>query len=148
MPSKMALTAASVERSRSVSSMRSRNFPPCFFANRYENKAVRAPPMCRKPVGLGAKRVTTDIDRPLKERALLAEGLRKLAPHDPTLRRAPERRRLRLPGRAARAGRRVLDRGPGAGGRARRPGHGPGLRRGQETAQEGGRRGCRPQAAG
>ena len=26
------------------------------------NKAVRAPPMCRKPVGEGAKRVTTGRD--------------------------------------------------------------------------------------
>src|ERR1700712_38200 len=51
--------AASVERSRSVSSMRSTNFPPCRRAYNQENKAVRRPPMCKKPVGLGAKRVRT-----------------------------------------------------------------------------------------
>src|SRR3954451_21540229 len=51
--------AASVERSRSVSSIRSSIVPPWGRGERQLNKAVRAPPMCRKPVGEGAKRVTT-----------------------------------------------------------------------------------------
>jgi hypothetical protein len=51
--------AGSVERSRSVSSMRRSIVPPCRRANSQLNRAVRAPPMWRKPVGEGAKRVTT-----------------------------------------------------------------------------------------
>src|SRR6185503_1765483 len=51
--------ASLVERTLSVSSMRSRNLPPWWRANSQLNKAVRAPPMCRNPVGEGAKRVTT-----------------------------------------------------------------------------------------
>src|SRR5262245_240205 len=54
----IALMAAAVERSRSVSSIRSSILPPCRRANSQLNKAVRPPPMCRKPVGEGAKRVT------------------------------------------------------------------------------------------
>ena len=50
--------AASVERARSVSSMRSRTVPPWRRAYSQLNNAVRAPPMCRYPVGEGAKRVT------------------------------------------------------------------------------------------
>src|SRR4051812_34817107 len=50
--------AGSVERARSVSSMRSRNFPPRPRAYSQLNSAVRPPPICRKPVGEGAKRVT------------------------------------------------------------------------------------------
>src|SRR5690606_16248787 len=59
MPSRIAAIASFVERARSVSSIRSRNFPPFRRANSQLNKAVRAPPMCRNPVGEGAKRVTT-----------------------------------------------------------------------------------------
>src|SRR5215472_6991767 len=55
----MALIAAAVERSRSVSSIRSSILPPWRRANSQLNKAVRPPPMWRKPVGEGAKRVTT-----------------------------------------------------------------------------------------
>ena len=55
----MASIAASVERLRSVSSIRRRNRPPWWRANSQLNSAVRAPPMCRKPVGEGAKRVMT-----------------------------------------------------------------------------------------
>ena len=44
-------------RSRSVSSMRSRNSPPVWRAKSQLNRTVRAPPTCRKPVGDGAKRV-------------------------------------------------------------------------------------------
>src|SRR5262245_36288364 len=54
----IALMAAAVERSRSVSSILSSILPPCRRANSQLNKAVRPPPMCRKPVGEGAKRVT------------------------------------------------------------------------------------------
>ncbi len=62
MPSRIAATAASVERSRSVSSMRSSIVPPILRAKTQLNRAVRAPPICRKPVGEGAKRVTTGLD--------------------------------------------------------------------------------------
>ena len=55
----MAAIAASVERSRSVSSMRSSILPPAWRAKSQLNSAVRAPPIWRKPVGEGAKRVTT-----------------------------------------------------------------------------------------
>src|SRR5579862_7798452 len=64
-PSKITCTAASVERSRSVSSIRSRNLPPVRRAYSQLNSAVRAVPMCMAPVGEGAIRVTTgrsDID--------------------------------------------------------------------------------------
>jgi hypothetical protein len=54
----MAATASGVERARSVSSMRSRNLPPWWRANSQLKSAVRAPPMCRNPVGEGAKRQT------------------------------------------------------------------------------------------
>src|SRR5229473_6605347 len=47
---------SSVERALSVSSIRSRNFPPSRRANSQLNKAVLAPPTCRYPVGDGAKR--------------------------------------------------------------------------------------------
>src|SRR3954454_18660267 len=57
----MASTAASVERARSVSSIRNRKVPPWWRANSQLNKAVRAPPIWRNPVGEGAKRVTTVI---------------------------------------------------------------------------------------
>ena len=66
----IAVIAASVERSRSVSSMRSSIVPPLWRAKSQLNKAVRAPPMCRKPVGDGAKRVTTGCDM----RAALSDG--------------------------------------------------------------------------
>src|SRR4051794_30471902 len=39
--------------------MRSRNCPPKWRARTNEKSAVRAPPTWRKPVGEGAKRVTT-----------------------------------------------------------------------------------------
>src|SRR3546814_15817648 len=50
-------------RSRSVSSIRSRNRPPCFLAHSQLWSAVRTLPTCRVPVGAGAKRVTTVIAR-------------------------------------------------------------------------------------
>lgn len=48
-----------LERKRSVSSMRRWKWPPKWRASSQQKMAVRAPPMCRCPVGLGAKRVTT-----------------------------------------------------------------------------------------
>src|SRR5512137_1415163 len=56
MPSRMASMDSLVERTWSVSSIRRINFPPLFRASSQLKRAVRAPPMCRKPVGLGAKR--------------------------------------------------------------------------------------------
>src|SRR3546814_12748700 len=47
----------SCERSRSVSSIRSRKRPPCFLAHSQLWSAVRTLPTCRWPVGEGAKRV-------------------------------------------------------------------------------------------
>src|SRR5205814_6471819 len=62
-PSMIAATASGVERTRSVSSMRSRNLPPWCRAKSQLKSAVRAPPICRNPVGEGAKRTTTLIPR-------------------------------------------------------------------------------------
>src|SRR5438067_4000474 len=62
-PPMIAATASGVDRTRSVSSMRSRNLPPWCRANSQLKSAVRAPPMCRNPVGEGAKRTTTLILR-------------------------------------------------------------------------------------
>src|SRR5215217_8180981 len=52
----MADSDARVERSTSVSSMRRMNVPPAPRASNQLNKAVRALPTWRCPVGLGAKR--------------------------------------------------------------------------------------------
>src|SRR5580658_5768820 len=54
----MTSTASGVERSRSVSSTRIRNLPPCRRAYSQLKSAVRAVPMCIIPVGDGAMRVT------------------------------------------------------------------------------------------
>ncbi len=62
MPSRITCTASGVERSRSVSSMRRMNWPPMRRAYSQLNSAVRTPPMCSRPVGLGAKRVMTGLD--------------------------------------------------------------------------------------
>jgi hypothetical protein len=61
--SRIASIAACVLRSRSVSSIRRMNLPPRRRAYSQQYSAVRAPPMCRKPVGLGAKRVRQDMGR-------------------------------------------------------------------------------------
>src|SRR5262245_12664104 len=53
----MGARAASTLRCWSVSSMRSRYWPPRPRENSQLNSAVRTPPMCRNPVGLGANRV-------------------------------------------------------------------------------------------
>ncbi len=53
---RISASLSGVERSRSVSSIRSTNVPPVWRATSQLNSAVRAPPTCRLPVGLGAKR--------------------------------------------------------------------------------------------
>ena len=50
-------TPPSTCRFWSVSSMRRRNTPSFSRATRQFSSAVYSPPMCMKPVGLGAKRV-------------------------------------------------------------------------------------------
>jgi cytochrome P450 len=50
------LNRAADERSKSVSSMRRIRVPPKWRAKSQLNKAVRAPPTCKYPVGEGAKR--------------------------------------------------------------------------------------------
>src|SRR6185295_686391 len=55
-PSKIARVLSSVLRARSVSSIRSRNWPPNLRAYSQLKSAVRAPPTWRYPVGDGAKR--------------------------------------------------------------------------------------------
>src|SRR5712691_3107283 len=55
----MVETLASVDLSRSVSSILRMKVPPLLLANSQLNRAVRAPPTCRKPVGEGAKRTRT-----------------------------------------------------------------------------------------
>jgi hypothetical protein len=52
-------TFSGLERSRSVSSMRSTSSPCSWRASSQLNSAVRAPPMCSAPVGEGAKRTLT-----------------------------------------------------------------------------------------
>src|SRR5687767_4041295 len=67
---------SSVERERSVSSMRRMKVPPCRRANSQLKSAVRAPPTWRCPVGLGAKRTRTAlvISVPLEQAAPLGGG--------------------------------------------------------------------------
>src|SRR5215472_11017924 len=48
--------------------MRSTYWPPCLRANSQLNSAERTPPMCRKPVGDGAKRSRTLMSRNLVAR--------------------------------------------------------------------------------
>ena len=54
-------TDSSTSRLVSVFSIRSRHSPPSWRANSQLKRNVRTPPMCRKPVGLGAMRTLTDI---------------------------------------------------------------------------------------
>ena len=54
--------ASGVERSRSVSSTRRRNFPPAWRAKSQLKTAARMLPMWTFPVGLGAKRTRTDME--------------------------------------------------------------------------------------
>src|SRR5690606_209904 len=57
--SRIACSEALVERTRSVSSMRNRNWPPCSRAKHRLNSAIYAVPTCGSPVGDGAIRVRT-----------------------------------------------------------------------------------------
>ena len=61
-PSLMGEIASGVDRLRSVSSIRKRYTPPLWRAKSQLKSAVRAPPICRNPVGEGAKRVTTVME--------------------------------------------------------------------------------------
>ncbi len=61
-PWRMAWVCASVDRSRSVSSMRSTKTPPSFRAKSQLKRAVLAPPTCRYPVGEGAKRTRSVME--------------------------------------------------------------------------------------
>ena len=63
--SKMTSRLSSVLRSWSVSSMRRTKAPPVWRAQSQLKSAVRTPPMCRYPVGDGAKRT----------RVLMRDGL-------------------------------------------------------------------------
>ena len=55
----VAAVAAGAERGRAVASSRSKKRPPRRRAKSKLKRAVRAPPICRYPVGEGANRVTT-----------------------------------------------------------------------------------------
>src|SRR5262245_24139848 len=80
--SSTARSDSAVERSRSVSSTRSAMTPPCPRANSQLKSAVRAPPMCREPVGLGAKRTRTtesDTGSSVRETARTRTGHPKVA---------------------------------------------------------------------
>src|SRR5262245_32798669 len=61
--SRICSVAVSTSRLVSVFSIRSRNSPPSWRAKSQLKSAVCAPPMCRKPVGLGAKRTTSGMGR-------------------------------------------------------------------------------------
>ena len=91
--------------------MRRMNVPPWPRANAQGNSAERMLPRCRKPVGLGAKRVRTDtvylrmISRSLPERAPSAPATRRtsidaLERHVADIGRAGHRRRHFRVGRA------------------------------------------------
>src|SRR5690242_389488 len=62
MPSRITCTASGVDRSRSVSSTRRMNFPAERRAYSQLKSAVRTPPICNRPVGLGANRVITFME--------------------------------------------------------------------------------------
>src|SRR6266508_3595770 len=59
MAARICSMEASVERERSVSSMRRTNTPLWWRAKAQLKSAVRAPPTWKDPVGLGAKRTLT-----------------------------------------------------------------------------------------
>src|SRR5918997_1081894 len=54
-------TDSSVERARSVSSMRRTNVPPFLRAKSQLKRAVLTPPTCNNPVGLGAYRTRISL---------------------------------------------------------------------------------------
>src|SRR5882672_2088900 len=81
---------SSVERERSVSSMRRMKAPPWWRAKSQLKSAVRAPPTCRWPVGLGAKRtLTASVISVLLEQTAPRRG-RELADARAAYRRVPE----------------------------------------------------------
>ena len=55
----ISVTPFSICRFWSVSSMRRKNTPPRLLVKLLFSRAVYSPPICMKPVGLGAKRVHT-----------------------------------------------------------------------------------------
>src|SRR3954468_20657857 len=62
--SRIARTLSMLERSWSVSSTRSTKTPPWLLAQSQLKSAVRAPPMCKYPLGDGAKRRRGFMARP------------------------------------------------------------------------------------
>lgn len=77
-----------LDRSLSVSSMRNLNSPPKWRARSQQKMAVRPPPICKCPVGLGAKRVMTffmslSVLRVSGSRPAKARGrVPRIRPHD------------------------------------------------------------------
>src|SRR5262245_30653517 len=106
---------ASVERDRSVSSIRRMNWPPWWRAKSQLKRAVRAPPTCRWPVGLGAKRTRTDpVMRAAPDTASSAECTEFFMPqmiHDLTLSTRPRDQRAESPTKVAHP---ITTRGRGA----------------------------------
>src|SRR6185295_4081688 len=68
--SRIVRTLSSVERSWSVSSILRMKAPPLRRAKSQLNRAVRAPPTWRNPVGLGAKRTRTPPEVTVLERVV------------------------------------------------------------------------------
>ena len=90
-PSRMRLTASSTCRSWSVSSIRRMNWPPWCRASSQLNRAVRTPPMCKKPVGLGANRVRMHHDGPrYQDRARARRSMQRLRGASNRLSGAPD----------------------------------------------------------
>src|SRR5262245_10022079 len=82
--SEIAWANSSFERSRSVSSKRSTNWPPDLRAKRQFKMAGRALPHCMRPVGEGAKR-TSEVTSALVPEAVddrIASVATKIAPGD------------------------------------------------------------------
>src|SRR6185437_14635153 len=69
-PWRMPSTISGVERSRSVSSILRTSVPPSCRAKSQLNRAVRAPPTCKYPVGDGAKRTRGPAEEKLEEAGL------------------------------------------------------------------------------
>src|SRR5205823_2379024 len=115
--------ACATSRLVSVFSIRSRNSPPSWRANSQLKSAVWTLPMCRKPVGLGAKRTRAATSvaycraRAARFQVTVrydgARRRRRLPRPLPDQPGEPERRDLRKVGRCAREhhGGRVRDRG-------------------------------------
>src|SRR5262249_20637966 len=73
---KISCSDCSVERSRSVSSIRRMNAPRLWRAKSHANNPERTLPMCSDPVGLGAKRVrTVTISLPFDRRRRLGSDV-------------------------------------------------------------------------